>query len=254
MQKTIIYEQPLNERVRTLLRLEHLFGQARHCMQGESSWDSRATLTALLSILDILGRGDLKTELIKELERATNNLSRLLETPGVDHDRLKTILRALDRLSSGLRGSAGQLGQELKEDEFLGAIRQRLSIPGGTCDFDLPAYHHWLEKSPELRQGQQQRWYATMDPVRQAVELLLRLIRSSADFLAETAAAGVFQQSLATSIPFQMIRIALPHDSPYYAEISGGKHRFTARFLFPGENKSKRVEEDVSFSLGCCSL
>ena len=32
-------------------------------------------------------------------------------------------------------------GQTMRQDELVTAIRQRITIPGGTCNFDLPGYH-----------------------------------------------------------------------------------------------------------------
>ena len=64
--RPIIYEHPLNDRIRTLLRLEHLFRQAQNFQKGASSWDSRMVITTLFDILDLFSRSDLKTEIIKE--------------------------------------------------------------------------------------------------------------------------------------------------------------------------------------------
>ena len=61
----VIYEQPLNERIRTFLRLEHLFDKEDHFLAHISEWDSRASLSLLLDIIDMLARSDIKTELIK---------------------------------------------------------------------------------------------------------------------------------------------------------------------------------------------
>ena len=52
MTKPVIYEQPLNERVRTFLRLEHLFCQTDYTLRGFSVWDSRASLDSLVDTLD----------------------------------------------------------------------------------------------------------------------------------------------------------------------------------------------------------
>lgn len=253
--KPVIYEHPLNERVRTMLRLEHLFSQARHYLAGNSSWDSRAFITTLMNILDLFGRGDLKTEIIKEVERATNNLKRLLENPNVDHSRLKTILRALDHVYNGLHGMSQQLGQSLRDDEFLASIRQRTSIPGGTCDFDLPAYHQWLQRSNEQRAAAQAEWFASLEAVRQAVELVLKLIRNSAEPVEQLAEGGAYQQALDPNQPYQIIRIQLPGNAGCYPEVSGGRHRFTIRFLTMGEGKRpKQVSENVPFLVSCCNL
>ena len=46
--KKVLYEQPLNERIRSFLRLEYLFQQAAYHLSLQSEWDSRATLTCVL--------------------------------------------------------------------------------------------------------------------------------------------------------------------------------------------------------------
>ena len=72
---TIIYEQPLNERIRAFLRLEFLFAQSAQHLRDDSQWGSRCTLSSLLDILSIFGRTDLKTEVLKELERHSSTLT-----------------------------------------------------------------------------------------------------------------------------------------------------------------------------------
>lgn len=254
MQGHTIYEHPLNERIRTLLRLEHLFRQASHFLDGQSRWDSRVFMTTLLDILDIFSRGDLKTELLKELERATTNLRALMDIPQVDHTKLGTILRAMEHLIDNLHGLNNQPGQALRDDEFITAVRQRSAIPGGTCDFDLPAYHLWLEGGPAKRQADQRQWLATLDPVKQAIELLLKMTRNSAEARECLAKRGSYQRQLDNSTPFQLVRVMLPSESDYYAEISGSRHRFSVRFMRPGKERAQLVEEDIHFHLACCSL
>ena len=68
-----------------------------------------------------------------------------------------------------------------------------------------------------------------------------------------TATEGFYQQSLDTAIPYQMIRVFVPAGFPYYAEISGGKHRFTVRFMQQNPNgRATQVSENVNFELACC--
>lgn len=255
MQKYITYEHPLNERVRTFLRLEFLFRQIKHFMSGTTVWDSRAVLANVMDILTVFARGDLKTELIKELERNAVNLGRLTDKPGIDQTQLKNILHWLTKLRDHLHDIEGQLGQTLRDDEFLGVIRQRSSIPGGTCDFDLPIYHQWLHRPPEARNADLEHWLGTIDVVRQSVELILKLIRNSAEPIDSTAASGLYQHALDPNVPFQLVRILLSVDTGYFAEVSGGKHRFAIRFLEPiAGQRPRQVADDVQFRLTCCVL
>ena len=80
----VIYEQPLSERVRTFLRLEYLFNEFFARLEGPTLWDSRNALASLLDILNIFNRTDLKTEVMKELERQMSTLAALEHAPGVD--------------------------------------------------------------------------------------------------------------------------------------------------------------------------
>lgn len=256
MHRFVTYEHPLNERIRTLLRLEFLFRQIKHFMSGSTVWDSRAVITNLMDILTVFGRGDLKTELLKELERHAANLARLSQNPDVDQSQLQNILHWLNKLRGVLQTMEGPLGQELRDNEFLSSVRQRSAIPGGTCDFDLPAYHQWLHRPHEQRHAELERWLETLDAVRQSVELIMKLIRNSAEPAQAVAEQGLYQHTLDTSAPTQLIRVGIPADAPYFVEISGSKHRFAVRFMEPrnGSEKPKQTRDAVTFRLTCCVL
>lgn len=251
----IIYEHPLNEKTRTILRLEHLFRQVDFHVPQSSTWDSRAAITSLMDMVAIFSRADIKTDLIKELKRHQDKLSSIRAMPDVNEERLDQILRELSQVSSRLQQHNGQLGQELRENDFLKSITQRSSIPGGSCAFDLPQYHFWLQQPFEQRHQEITTWRQTLEPVFIAVSLLLSLIRGSTTPTREIAAGGFFQQSLDAQSPAQLIRVGLPRESELYAEISGGKHRFTIRFMEQsGAERATQTKQDTTFFLNCCIL
>lgn len=251
----ITYEQPLNERIRTFLRLEFLFRQADHTLAGHSPWDSRSTIANLIEILNVFARGDLKTEVIKELERLAATLARLEHNPDVDRGKLGEILDRIDVLVDRLYLLQGQVGQDVKDNEFLTAIKQRTTIPGGTCDFDLPAYHYWLQKPAATRDVELRQWLSSFDNFRAAIDLILGMVRESASESRETATAGFYQKSLDTSVPYQLIRVTLPVGAHCFAEISGGKHRFTVRMMeMRSYERPAQAARDIDFILGCCAI
>ena len=249
------YEQPLNERIRLFLRLDFLFQQIDHTLPSDAAWDSRTTLASLLDILNIFSRADLKTEVIMELERISAGLARLEQTPGIDHKMLSSLLDEIDRLVDLLHGSQGQIGHQLRQNEFLSSIKQRSSISGGTCDFDLPSYHYWLERPAEKRLEDLKQWISNFDDIRAAISLILKLIRDSATSTNEMAESGFFQRTLETSAPFQLIRVTMPENIPCFAEISGGKHRFTVRFMSTNfQDRPTQSSQDISFILTTCAI
>lgn len=256
MPEKIIYEQPLNERIRTFLRLEFLFTRIDHALKQNDELNNRNAIDGLLNILSVFERSDLKQEIVKELERLVSTLSALENTPGVDKQALDSLLDELDQILDSLHMSKAAIGQTLRENDFLYSIRQRASIPGGSCDFDLPAYHFWLRHTPyEARKHQLINWLNQFSSMRAAIEMSLRLIRGSTGFNSASAAAGFFQQSLDSNQPNQLIRVQVMNDTAYYPEISGGKHRFTVRLMhFDINQRAKQVTEDIDFSLSICAM
>ncbi len=252
----ITFEQPLNERIRTFLRIEQLFQRLEYCLGGQSVWNTHYALTTLLEIADLAARGDLKSELMKELKRQVANLERLSTAPGVNRAQLQTIIDQHRKLIDTLHGLSGHPGSQMKNNEFLNSIKQRTAIPGGTCDFDLPAYHHWLSQPVEARHEFVRAWIKPFTTIHEAAGVVLSLIRESATPVKTRAAKGFYQQNLELGQPYQMIRISVPETSPHFPEISAGKHRFTVRFLQHTnlEARASQTHDNIDFELTCCSL
>ena len=238
------------------MRLEHLFSIVDYHITKDTEWDSRETLSTQLDIIDLLSRSDIKTELIKELERHSTTLDTLKKNPGVDPNRLNSILGDLTGLLELLRDSNCQPGQLLKQDDLVTSVKQRSSMPGGSCNFDLPGYHFWLNKPSHLRKNDLTIWQDDLLVIRQSISLSLHMIRNSTNPTTEYAESGFFQKPIESNLSCQLIRVILPLDSYFYPEISGGKHRFTIRFMeqTQTELRSKQAKDTVEFELHCCIL
>ena len=63
----ILYEYPFNERVRTYLRLEQLFRRLGDLMERQTPTDHHFAITTIFEIMDVGGRADLKTDVLKDL-------------------------------------------------------------------------------------------------------------------------------------------------------------------------------------------
>ncbi|MEE8320379.1 MAG: cell division protein ZapD [Gammaproteobacteria bacterium] len=256
LRDTIIYEQPLNERIRTFLRLEHLFQTVDHRIESDVEWDNRETLTTLLDITDLLSRSDIKAELIKELERHATTLTVLENNPGVDRSRLNSILQDITSLLEILRDSTCQPGQLLKQDDLVTSVKQRSTMPGGSCNFDLPGYHYWINRPAQARKNDLAIWQDDLHVIRKSIALSLHMIRNSTNPTIELAETGFFQKPMESNLSCQLIRVIVPRDLKYYPEISGGKHRFTIRFMEQNQTNSRptQTQETVEFELHCCIL
>ncbi|PKM13340.1 MAG: cell division protein ZapD [Gammaproteobacteria bacterium HGW-Gammaproteobacteria-3] len=252
----IIYEFPLNERIRIFIRLELLFKQLAHFLDGNSVSDRRAALDALLDILTIFSRNDLKSETLKELDRHAKVLTQLARTDGVDTDKVDDILADLTQTGKNLYAANGKIGVKIMESDLFQSISQRSSIPGGTCSFDLPAFHFWLEQEESVQRKALEQWTQPFADIHKAITLILGFIRQSTTPSRKLAQAGFFQMALDRSLPLQLLRISVARDIPCFAEISGGKHRFTIRFMTPSNEQSRPLQssDDIPFDLTCCQF
>lgn len=255
MSSRILYEHPLNERIRVFLRLEHLFSQISHFKNGYSLWDSHASVSALVEVITILDRTDLRSEILKELDRHRNELSRLLDLPAVDTGRLEKTLKELTQQSTHIQSLPHKLSPRIRENDLLNSVRQRTVISGGTCGFDIPAYHYWLHQDPHLKSAALAQWLEEISPFYGAIELILALIRNSTLFERELAPLGFFQKSLETQYACQLLRIALTADSDLYPEVSGNKHRINIRFMgYKDTGRPTQIVRNVEFDMSCCAI
>ena len=148
----------------------------------------------------------------------------------------------------------GKAGHALTANEWLMSIRSRISIPGGTCEFDLPDYRHWLDQPFAARSKAFGDWMVTIRPLCDAVTELLWLTREAGRARPETATGGTFQIAFERENPCQLLRIQLPVGTQLFPEISGSQHRFTIRFLEWSSIDRRAVQtgHDVSFKLSVC--
>lgn len=250
----ITYEYPLNERVRTLLRLEDLYDRVHFFLQHDSPHDHHACLTGIFEILEVASRADLKSDLLQELDRQRTFLDALRANPAISEEKLDHILTEIDRAFTNLHALSGKTGQNLRENEWLMAIKQRASIPGGTSEFDLPSYHYWMHRPVEARRADLMAWIRPIDPIHAALSIVLRVLRESGRTVSLVATQGVFQQGPGDK-PAQMLRLAIPEALACVPEISANKYALNIRFVTAGADPRPRTcERDVEFELTFCSL
>jgi cell division protein ZapD len=248
------FEQPLSERMRTFLRVEFLYEQTQFHLDEATEFSSRAAVTALLEILTILGRSDVRTDVLKELDRHADLLGRYRSQPGVDPARLNGLIENVDELKRHLADAGSQHVNPLKECEFLNTIRHRSGIPGGTCVFDLPDYGYWLHQPAVERRRQLEDWTRHLQPICDAVAEVLWLTREATEAVPRVAASGLFQHGFDRSDQASLVRVRLPANAGIYPEISAGPHRFTIRFVrWRGvDSRPVQVDQDVRFELAIC--
>ncbi|MXS81090.1 cell division protein ZapD [Nitrosomonas sp. GH22] len=250
----ICYELPLNERIRMLLRLEDLFDKIDFFSARDTSFEHHAALVALFEILDVTSRSDLKSDLLQELDKQRTMLEGLQDNPGVSEKALIHILQDIRAAFRGLLDIQGRIGGHLRDDEWLMSVKQRMSIPGGACEFDLPAYHYWLNMAPDARRADLQNWITPLTAIRSGINIILNILRNSGTKFCYIAAKGVFQQA-GSEHQAHLLCLHISDEISCIPEISANKYALNIRFIpWHSDHKTEVCEEDVPFELTFCSL
>jgi len=250
----ILYEYPLNERIRTLLRLEDLFLRFDHFAVMSHPMEHHVAISTLFDILEVTSRADLKSDLLQELERQRQTLQVFRDNPDVSADALNRVLAEIDRAAQALNSAAGKTGQHLRDNDWLMSIRSRAIIAGGACEFDLPSYWAWQHRDAEERLRDVNAWGMPFRPLRDALQIVLGLLRESAQRQQLTTNQGSYQQTLGGK-PYQMLQVRVDPAVGAIPEISANKYMLWIRFTTQGGDMRPRpFEGNVDFELALCNL
>lgn len=250
----IHYEYPLSERIRTLLRLESLFERFDAYAASPDPHAHHSALLALFEMAEVAARADLKSDLLQELDRQKSVLSALRGNPHVQGATLEKVLAAIESAHQGIYQQPGKVGQHLREDDWLMAIKQRAAIPGGMCEFDLPSYHYWQHQPAEQRMQQLQCWLVPFSSIRAAVDIVLGLLRDSGQPEVQHVDNGLYQRMLESRNP-QLIRVTLGDSLPCVPEISANKYMLNIRFVPAGSGQLRAcTAQPIDFDLTFCTL
>lgn len=254
MKSVILYEYPFNERIRTYLRLETLFRRLATLVAREEALDHHFALATIFEVMDVAARADLKSDVLKDLERQKQLLDSYRGNPSIAEGVLEGVIKDIEHCFETLNNHAGKAGHSLTENEFLMSIRSRIGIPGGTCGFDLPAYHAWQHQPVSERKRAVTAWASTLQPLADSVYLLLKLLRDSGTPQKVLAQKSQFQQSLPQGRSFQLLRLRMPEVESWIPEISGNRLIVSVRMMHHDETgRLRSASDDVPFELTLCS-
>jgi len=178
-----------------------------------------AAITVLLDIMSIFRRNDLKSEILKELDRHATVLNKIANSEGVDKEKLQNILDQLAQISKNSMLSP-KIGINIMESDLFQSIAQRSSILWNLF-FDY-LISLWLEQEESIRLKDLQHWSSPFIDIHTAIDLILNFIRNSRAASQEVAVAGFSRFPWIKASLVQLIKVSVDKSLPCFAEISGG--------------------------------
>lgn len=246
MSTDTLYEHPLNEQVRAYLRLECLLIQLESTSTFEDATQWHLFFKCMFDLIEILEQVHIRGELAKHLEKQRCKLEVWQNAPNVDIEQLQQLLARSRQLQHTLLRTS-RPGLSLREDRFLSSIRQRFSLPGGICSFDVPALHHWLNLPLQQRNDDIARWNTTLLPLKDSLVFWFELARGSAITQPCTIVHGFYQQDIENA---NLLRIQISSKYNAYPLVSGYKSRFAIRFM--AFDDTLPIAETIDISLSIC--
>jgi cell division protein ZapD len=246
---SILYEHPLNERIRNYLKLEQLFTQATECLRHSIVTSHSTFFSAVFAIIDTLDRNDIRGDLIKDLEKLEQNLVIWSQIPDVDTTILEENLKNTVALSCQLK-KASPHWLKLKDDKFLIGLKQRFAIQGGNSHFDLPQLQFWLNQPMSEIETECQQWLGYLEQISEGLSLIMKFVRQRASFETIESESGFYQDSGEGLI---LLRIKVGCGIACYPTISGNRFRYSIRFMLPCEEAGRKyAKQAITFQLARC--
>ena len=251
MSKEYLYELPLNERLRTFMRVEFISRRLQYFLELEDSWAIRSVIDSLLEIYSILVRTDVRREVIADLDRYIYEMEKYQNSPLADENRVSEIQQDLQSLKAVVEDSGSDYLKPLRENEFINSLLHRHTLPGGKTEFDMPKYKYWLDS--EKTKSDIDQWVSVIKPVCSSIDQLLWMIRESTEAIATVAVSGLYNHQISRNHKISLVRIFLGENT-IYPEISGGKHLISIRFFNWEDSKEQwsQTKKNINFRISFC--
>lgn len=240
------FEFPLVERVRHLLRTEYLFQRFETACLLPDVTQHHLALATLFEIMDCASRAEFKLDLLQELERQRSAAEQQQNT-----DLEEQLTLAIEKLHSIQQ----KFAQNLRDNEWLMAIKQRMGVSGGTSPFDLASYYAWQHLPGEERQNYLHEWSAPLMPTYYAAQRVLTILRENSAKITCVADKGNYQQQ-GLGKQVQLLRIVVPAKERVQPEVSANRHLMNIRFVSSDftHARGRQVDDTIQFYLHLCGF
>ncbi|MDB1144851.1 MAG: cell division protein ZapD [Alcaligenaceae bacterium] len=250
-----LYEFPLDERIRTLLRLEYLFNELFKFIDDTHENSIHFALDSLFDIMDICDRGDIRSGILQDIDKQKQHLESYRHFKDVDTAVLDRSIEQLTKTSDKLIQS-GRIGSELKQNQWLMNLKSRFVIAGGVTPMDIPSYLAWKQRKREIVIQDVKSWVAPFLPLFDCIQLLLDMLRNAGDQYSYTTDEQGKYNIDTKRTAYQLARIWIPKNFPCtFPEISANQYIACIRFSkLSTDYEIVDCHQNIPFKIALCRI
>jgi cell division protein ZapD len=239
---TVIFEKPLNETMRLLLRLDHLFKRYDSLIATAGNTGLDEQLTILCRLIALTDRADLKSKLTQMTHALASRLQKWQQHADAHQAPIVEALAKCEQFLTYFDSTRDKIGHTLREHGFMKQVTAQFNHPGGLCDFTLPSYALW-HKQPAARRAQDiEYWMHEFEILQSSIELLLHFIRLNSTTETITVTDSFYQQAMDAQKSTQLLQVALDASLMIYPKISVGRHHLSIHFHHVADGRFEDAE------------
>ena len=244
----VIYEEPMDERIRKFLKLENYFLKLNYHKDIDTIYDSFASLNNLILIYKTLSRVEVKSELIREIDFHKNRYSEYIKIKSSDKTKLNSIMEKQNVILNNLHTLKPNYLNDLNNDElFQNCVKHHENL---NTELD-----YWLTRDHNMRLNQINLWLELIKPIEHSVNFCLSILRKSSEANEICANNGFHLIKVEQEKKIRLLRVTMQTDNYYFPRISLGPQRATISFMMINENnKFIQIKENISFVLDLCYI
>jgi len=226
----ILYEKPLNETMRLLLRLDALFTRYSQLSADNHPITLDEKLSVLLRLIAITDRADLKSKLTQLVHQLILRLQQWQKHKDAHQAPILEALQQAQHCLAYFDQTRDKIGHHLREHFFVKQLLAQFNHPGGLTNFSLPIYALWQQQILEQKGHDIHDWMKEFNPLKSCIELLLKFIRQNSDCKTAWVDNGFYQQPIDTKKTIQIFQVKVPIAFNVYPNISVGRHHVSIHF------------------------
>ncbi|MSQ80628.1 MAG: cell division protein ZapD [Candidatus Methylopumilus sp.] len=253
-----LFEFPLNERTRRLLRIEEIYKKFEFQLKNSHDYFEFSCFNTLFEIVQLVSRSDIKIDFLQELERQEKKHLALTLTEGLKEGKLDPtkVISKIKIARKKLESMDVKPGFNFNNNLFLEQIKKRITAPGGLLNVDFPNFNDWVcYNSKKYKLESFKIWAQPLIVFKETSAIILSILRNQYVTELIKLKSDKYQKSINPLKTFDLIMIQIPTNLRIIPEISANK--YTVNFFFYHFNKNLEKEPtklNFKFSYALASL